>query len=286
MADFAITRNFLEDKIGVLERAVKQKGETSSDLCVKAFQDLQTDTNVDLAKIQLLAVVTQNPDLRIPHTAAIVHQKLGLGTHCMTFDISQACSGYIHALLIFKGLMETLHLDHALLFTSDPYSDIIDSRDRNTALLFGDAATVSYLTRTGAGYVITDAHFGTVPGSCTCAQCADFLALNGREVFSHAVREVPKSVQTLLDRNTATLADIDLFLLHQGSKLVVDYIKQTLAIPPEKAPVDILHYGNTASSSIPLLFQQPLRQQTHRKVICSGFGAGFSWGSCLLELSK
>lgn len=284
--DFAVTPTFLTDKLGVLERAVKGKEEATSDLCIKAYQDLNVDGSIDLSQIQLIAVVTQNPDYKIPYTAAIVHQKLGLDKCCMTFDIGQGCAGYTHALTIFTGLMTTLHLDHALLFTCDPYSEIVNRNDKNTALLFGDAATASYLTRTEPGYVCIDADFGTVPNSYTCLQCRESLAMDGREVFNNAVREVPQSIQTLLTRNGLTLADIDLVLLHQGSKTVVDYLRQVLAISAEKAPFAIQKYGNTISSSIPLLLKQPVQQHHHRRMVLSGFGVGFSWGSCLLELEK
>lgn len=283
--EFAVTHTFLEEKLGVIERAVKGKEETTSDLCIKAFQDLNREGTVDLAQIQLLAVVTQNPDLKIPYTAAIVHQKLGLHKHCMTFDIGQGCAGYVHALTIFSALMERLQLHHALLFTCDPYSEIINPHDKNTALLFGDAATVSYLTTTGTGYHMIDADFGTAPNSYTCLQCHDTLVMDGRAVFNHAVREAPQSIKTLLLRNALTIADVDLLLLHQGSKTVVDYIKQSVAVPAEKAPFAMQMYGNTVSSSIPLLFQEAVRQQQHRRVLLSGFGVGFSWGSCLLELT-
>lgn len=283
--EFAVTRPFLERKIGILERAVKKQEETTSDLCVKAYQDLTGDTPIDLTQIQLLAVVTQNPDMKMPHTAAIMHQKLGLSRHCMTFDIGQACAGYTHALTILSALMERLHLDHALLFTCDPYSEIIDPHDKNTALLFGDAATVSYLTNAGTGYRVVDADYGTVPDSAMAAYCRETVVMNGMEIFNNAVREAPQSIKTVLTRNALTIADIDLLLLHQGSKTVVDYIKQLLAIPSEKAPFAIQLYGNTSSSSIPLLFKEPLRQKQHQRVLLSAFGAGFSWGSCLLELT-
>lgn len=283
--EFGVTRFFLEEKLGVMERSVKKNEEATSDLCLSAFQDLKQDRSIDLAQIQLVAVVTQNPDMKIPYTAAIVHQKLGLSKNCMTFDIGQGCAGYTHALTIFTALMEKLQFDHALLFTCDPYSTIVDQHDKNTALLFGDAASASYFSRIGPGYRLLDADFGTAPNSYTCLQCENTLTMDGREVFTHAVREAPQSIQTLLTRNQLTLADIDLLLLHQGSKMVVDYIKQTLAVTAEQAPFAIQPYGNTVSSSIPLLFQQPLRQKQHQKIIFSGFGVGFSWGSCLLELT-
>ncbi|MFM7171949.1 MAG: hypothetical protein ACKO4U_02805 [Caldilinea sp.] len=155
----------MEEKLGVVERAVKKEEETTSDLCLSAFQALQGEQPIDLQQIQLVVVVTQNPDMKIPYTAAIVHQKLGVSKSCMTFDIGQGCAGYTHALTLCTALMERLHFDHALLFTCDPYSNIVDPHDKDTALLFGDAASVSYLARSGAGYQLLDADFGTAPNS-------------------------------------------------------------------------------------------------------------------------
>ena len=285
MADFALTTTFLEEKLGVMERAIKQPDEQTSDLCCKAFADLQAHAPIDLSKIQVVTVVTQNPDLKIPYTAAILHQKLGLGKQCMTFDIAQGCAGYTHALAVLSGLMTSLHLDHALLFTCDPYSTIIDRNDKNTALLFGDGATVSYLSRTGPGYALVQADFGTVPGSAACLQCRESFEMEGRTVFNNAVREVPPSIESVLARAALSADAIDLYLLHQASKLVVDYIRQSLAIPVEKAPFAIRGYGNTVSSSIPLLLKPVVQQKTHQRLILSGFGVGFSWGTCLIALS-
>ena len=281
---FGITHQFLENKLGVIERAIKQSDEKTSDLCVKAFQDLNADGEINLDDIQLLSVVTQNPDRKIPHVSAIVHQKLGLSKHCMTFDISQGCAGYTHAMAILSTFMERFGLEHALLFTCDPYSEIIDRNDKNTSLLFGDAASASYFTQTGSGYRLVDATFGTSPNTTTCLQCHDVFEMDGREVFMNAVREVPKSINNLLSRHGLSIEDIDLILLHQGSKYVVDYINQILRVTDKKSPFQIQQYGNTVSSSIPLMLQEPLTQKNHRRVILSGFGVGFSWGSCLMEL--
>lgn len=280
---FGITHEFLENKLGVIERAIKSSTETTSMLCVKAFEDLNSEVQINVDEIQLLCVVTQNPDQKIPHTAAIVHQKLGLSKYCMTFDISQGCAGYTHAIAIISTFIEKFELDHALLFTCDPYSDIINRNDKNTALLFGDGASVSYLTRKGPGYRVVDADFGTAPESYLCLQCQDFLEMDGREVFSQAVREVPESIHRLLEKNELSLEEIDLILLHQGSKFVVDYINHTLCISNSKSPFSIQQYGNTVSSSIPMMLKKPLAEKKVRRILLSGFGVGFSWGSCLLE---
>jgi 3-oxoacyl-[acyl-carrier-protein] synthase-3 len=265
---------------------VKDVEDDTSDLCVKAFADLAAHDAIDRKAIQLCCVVTQNPDRRIPHTSALLHQKLGLSRSCMTFDISQGCSGYTCGFAIVSATMERLGLDRALLFTSDPYSKVVDPQDKNTALIFGDAASVSYLSRTGAGYTLIDAEFGTAPGTASCLTANGTLKMDGAAVLMSAVREVPSSIRALLDEHHMRLDDIGLFLLHPGSLRVIELIRKELALDASKAPFEIAEYGNTVSSSIPLMLKRHVRQRRHRHLLLSGFGVGFSWGSCLVELCQ
>jgi len=276
-------RDFLEHKVGVLHRSVKDDGETTSDLAVRAFADLQSSAKMPAERIQALVVVTQHPDFKVPHTAALVHNRLGLAGHCMTFDISQGCAGYTHGMAIVAGVMDTVGLDHAVLITCDPYSDKVLATDKDTALLFGDAATASYFTRSGPGYRLVDSNFGTVPDSNRCLLFRDRLEMDGPTVFKHAVRQAAPSLETLLARNGLAVDDIDLFLLHQGSKYLVEYVARKLGIPAEKAPYEAIDYGNTVSSSIPLMLQKHVADCRLERIVLSGFGVGFTWGNNLLR---
>lgn len=285
----------LQTKLGIESCARKEAHETTSDLCLRAFEDLIAQMAIDVSAIELCCVVTQNPDYNIPHTAAIVHHRLGLAKKCMTFDLSQGCAGYVHAIALITALMERIGLEHALLFTADPYSQIVDPDDKDTALLFGDAATVSYLSRHGAGYVFIDANFGTKPGSSAClisngvskdstdSPTHPILKMDGTAVLFHAVHEVPGSIRALLAKNGKTTDDVDSFLLHQASKRVVDLIRTTLKVPIAKVPFEVAEYGNTISSSIPLLLKAQVIKKELRRLVLSGFGVGFTWGSCLVE---
>jgi 3-oxoacyl-[acyl-carrier-protein] synthase-3 len=284
---FGFNDNFLSTKLGINTRAIKEPDENTSDLCVKAFSDLAAQHEISRSDIQLCCVVTQNPDRNIPHTSAIVHEKLGLSRDCMTFDISQGCAGYACGITIAGAVMERLKLDRALLFTCDPYSKIVSPDDKNTALIFGDAATVSYLKRDGAGYALVDGKFGTAPASTTCLSSngvPNSLKMDGMAVLMNATREVPASIRELLEHNGKTYDDIDLFLLHPGSKRVVDLIRRELQIDEAKVPFEIGSYGNTISSSIPLMLKRQVVRKEHQRLVLSGFGVGFSWGSCLVEL--
>ncbi len=295
LSAFGVNESFLRGKLGVEMRAIKEADEDTSDLCVKAFADLAAQVNIAPSDVDLCCVVTQNPDHNIPHTAAIVHHKLGLAKACMTFDLSQGCAGYVHGIAVVTSLMERLGLERALLFTSDPYSKIVDPDDKDTALIFGDGASVSYLCRSGGGYAFVDGTFGTVPGSSSClissgtpkgfagAAPRATLKMDGTAVLFHAVHEVPGSIRALLEKNGKTLDDVDLFLLHQGSRRVVDLIKTNLRLADAKVPFEIAEYGNTISSSIPMMLKQHVIQKKASRLVLSGFGVGFSWGSCLIE---
>lgn len=140
-------REFLENKLGVIARSVMDAGETTSDLAVRAFNALADRSDLPRDEVQLLTVVTQHPDFKVPHTAALVHNRLDLAKQCMTFDISQGCAGYTHAVAIVTSMMDAAQLNHGVLITSDPYSNKVADDDRDVSLLFGDAATATYFSR-------------------------------------------------------------------------------------------------------------------------------------------
>lgn len=283
---FEFGEGFLENKLGFMARAVKEPEESRADLCLRAFDDLCSRTDVQAESIDLAVVVTQHPDVNVPHLSAIVHNRLGLGKHCMTFDISQGCAGYCHALTIVIGVMENAGLDHALLFTSDPYSDLLDEDDRDVSMVFGDAATVSYITRSGTGYRMVDSLFGTLPDSHRCLYFDKQLEMDGNAVFKYAGLSVPPSITTMLDRNGLTVDDVEAFLLHQAARYMVDFVRQRTRIPLEKAPFEAADYGNTISSSIPLIFQKHVENAKFETIVLSGFGVGFTWGNNLMKLVK
>lgn len=284
--DVGFDEDFLENKLGVLSRSAKEPHETTSDLCIKAFEDLQARSQLNCEDLQLLVVVTQHPDFKVPYTAALVHNRLGLAKHCMTFDISQACAGYCHALTTVVGLMNEARFDHGVLITCDPYSDKVDPRDKDTALLFGDAAAATYFTRHGAGYRLVDSSFGTLPDSNACLMFRDVLEMDGQAVFKNAVKSVPPSMREMLETNQLSVDDVDLFLLHQGSRYLVEFVSRKMKIPQAKAPFESAHYGNTVSSSIPLMLQKHVEQAQLDTLVLSGFGVGFSWGSNILKRVK
>lgn len=278
---FEIDDSFIESKIGVKYCAVKEESEKSSDLCVKAFNNLQEKIGVDKRQIDCVIVVTQNPDYNIPHTSAIVHGKLELSQSCACFDISLGCSGYVYGLSNIIAFMQANHLTNGLLFTADPYSEIIDHDDKNTDLLFGDGATVTYISEDSI-YRPKVFKFGTNGSAYKEILCNDKLYMNGRGVFNFTATTIPKHIQTLLEESGLEDKDIDKYILHQGSKYIVDTIRKRLKIDEHKVPFDMYEYGNTVSSAVPLILENELHKG-YKKLVLSAYGIGLSWGSAILE---
>jgi 3-oxoacyl-[acyl-carrier-protein] synthase-3 len=281
MEKFEVDASFLEDKIGVVQRAVRGEGEDTSDMALKALQKLLADTGTAPADVQALIVVTQNPDTNLPHVSGVVHARAGLAPHCAAFDISLGCSGFVYGLSVMQSLLEANGLTRGVLVTCDPYSKIIDPEDKNTVLLFGDAATA---TLVGPKPVLrTDTfEFGTrgdVTGALICRDGK--LEMNGRDVFNFAATVVPKNVEKLLDKAQVGKEAVDRFLFHQGSAYIVETLRKRLGLPAEKVPLGIRDIGNTVSSSIPILLQRELADPAARTFVLCGFGVGLSWASCL-----
>jgi 3-oxoacyl-[acyl-carrier-protein] synthase-3 len=182
--------------------------------------------------------------------------------------------------------MEANGFRTGLLLTCDPYSKILAPGDRNTALLFGDAAVATLLQADPAsgGWLPTKFKFGTDGRSGRALHNdAGTLTMEGRAVFNFSATAVPEQIKALLREAELTSAEIDLFLFHQGSKFIVDTLRKRLELPVEKVPLRLTEQGNTVSSSIPLLLEEQLARRDISRVVISGFGVGLSWASGLLE---
>ena len=281
----SVSPNFIMDKIGIVSVARKNPAEKASDLCVLAYDNLaERVTESDLNDVEFLCVCTQNGDYQLPHVSAILQSRLGISKNCAAFDISLGCSGYVYSLHIAKSFMESNQLKKGLLFTSDPYSNIIDPNDKNTDLLFGDGATATLLTMSpvfdlGHGIFETDgSRFDYL-----IKRNGESLIMNGRGIFEFAMKEVPKSLDKCLLTNGLNIEKIDLFLLHQASKFIIDNLCIRMNLDPKKTPYVIKNYGNTVSSSIPILLSGYLEETTKKIILICGFGVGLSIASSILR---
>jgi len=171
----------------------------------------------------------------------------------------------------------------AVLVTADPYSRIVDSTDKGTALIFGDAATATLLDDAPI-YSLGKFTFGTKGSEADKLMCSTgALFMNGRAVFNFAATEIPKNIRETLEFNGMSMEDIDHFVLHQGSRYIVQTIADRLRIDREKAPFLAATYGNTVSSSIPLMLSELMQEPANKRMLLCGFGLGLSWASTVIQ---
>lgn len=282
MAEFGVDEEFLTRKLGIERVARRAPGETTADLCVAAVRALQNKAGLEAERIEALVVVTQNPDARIPHTSAVVHGALGLPERCACFDVSLGCSGYVYGLSILSAFLGANGLRRGVLVTADPYSGILDPADRNTAMLFGDAATATLLSARPR-WRLGRFTFGTAGSHAGELAARDgVLRMNGRAIFTFSATTVPEDVRRLLAANGLEAAQVDRFVFHQASRYLVDTVGQRLGLDASRVAFDIHDWGNTVSSSIPLVLEGELERAENRVIVLSGFGVGLSWAGGVL----
>ncbi|MCL7461849.1 ketoacyl-ACP synthase III [Pseudomonas sp. NW5] len=283
-AAFERDEAFVLSKIGTTTLSVKDPAEETSDLCAAAVRNL-LDKNpaLRLEDVQALIVVTQNGDGEgLPHTSAIAQHKIGLPTQVACFDVSLGCSGFVYGLYAIKGFMEATGLKNGILVTADPYSKIMDRSDRMTSLLFGDAATATWIGEDPV-WTLGPARFGTDgSGAEHLIVRNGCFHMNGRQVFNFASLKIIPHMQEVLEEAGLTLDSVDAYCLHQGSGAIVDAIAKRLGANGDRVIKDLFGAGNTVSSTIPLLLERYAFDSAWRNLVMSGFGVGLSWGSAVL----
>jgi len=285
---FSIAPGFIDDKLGIARVSRMAPGEDTGDLCERAFAALEKRTGLDRHAVDCIVVVTQNPHGGgLPHTSALLHGRLGLVESCASFDLSLGCSGYVYGLSVMGSFMRANGCARGLLFTADPYSKIIDADDRDTVLLFGDGASVTLLETApddADGWRPARFRFMTrgADGDALCVRDGR-LTMKGRQVFNFSATAVPPLISAMLADAGVALEDVDRFLFHQGSKYIVDTLRQRMKLPEHKVPLKLYDQGNTVSSSIPLMLQDALDDAELWRIVLAGFGVGLSAASCLLE---
>lgn len=289
----------IEKKLGVRERRISGAQEYTSNLAVAAAERLFSQTGMDRASVDTLILVTQTPDYLLPTTACIVQQELRLPCKLAAFDLNLGSSGFVYALSVAKGLIETGSSRRLLLITADTYSKLLDPEDQSVRTLFGDAAAATLIEGIESDRaLIGPFEFGT-DGSCARHLIApssamrglvenklSCLRMNGGEIFAFALRVVPPSVESVLAQAGLTLEQVDLFVFHQANGYMLEHLRQKCRIPREKFVVAMAECGNTVSASIPLALIHALERRQLRsgaRVLLAGFGVGASWASCLVQ---
>lgn len=301
------------DKTGIAERRVCAPGETAGDLAFQAANKLFAQGAVSVLDVDFIILCTQAPDYVLPTTACVLQDKLGVPRTAGALDVNLGCSGFVYGLSLAKGLIETDAAKCVLLLTADTYSKYIHPMDKSVRTLFGDAAAATVITAeeldqerigpfvfgtdgSGSKNLIVEAGLYRLPASCDTSKehvdesgnvrSQENLYMNGAEVLAFSLKEVPKAVDALLLKAGKTKEDVDLFVLHQANKFMLEALRKKLKVPTEKLPILMDHCGNTVSSTIPIALHKLRKQgqlQHGHQLMLVGFGVGYSWAACLLN---
>ncbi len=287
----------IENKTGVKTRHIRNPGQTATGMAGLAIEKLFA-SGLERESVDFLILVTQSPEYVIPTSACLLQDRLGLKKSCMAFDVNLGCSGFIYGMAIGGSLIESGLTERGIVVCSDTYTQYIDKADRTCRPLFSDGAAAILISRSrsdalGPFELGTDGSgFKNMMVPSNPSQTADtearegHLFMDGSKLFMFTMDMVPKCVMALLNKAGKTLKDVDLFIFHQASKLVMDNITRRLELPQEKVFINYPRIGNTVSASIPIALKDAKNEKRLKngdQVMLVGFGVGYSWGGCLLR---
>lgn len=284
----------ISQKLGIEKRYIADPEQTSLDLAVEVCLKIKNEINFDL--IDGLILCTQSPDYILPTSACILQDKIGLNKTTACFDFNLGCSGYIYGLAIAKGLITSNILNNVLFVTSETYSKYIDPKDGSNRALFGDAATVTLLSKSqkesicefslgtdGSGFKNLIVENG---GARNFKEnYKPNLYMNGPEIFSFTNNLIPKLVLDTLKSNNLELNDVDYFIFHQANLYILEQLRIKLEIPKSKFLIDLENTGNTVSNTIPIVLEKILDKPSfvNKTLMLIGFGVGYSWGGTIIN---
>jgi 3-oxoacyl-[acyl-carrier-protein] synthase-3 len=280
---------------------------TATDLAREALNELVHSEKE--SPVDFLLLCTQSPDYKVPTSACILQNAVGLPTHCGGVDINLGCSGYIYGLAIAEGLLSAGIASNVALVTSETYTHYLHPQDIVSRPIFGDGAAATLLSK-GQGSRVHSFVFGTdgahaqklyipaggsrqpeyrvaadtqterLPGD------PEYIHMNGPEIFNFTLHSVPKLVEQVLAKEQVQFAEIDYFVFHQANAFMLESLRRKVKIPAEKFIVDMADTGNLVSASIPVVLrkmkEKGLLLPGKRLLLC-GFGTGLSWGGCILD---
>lgn len=303
------------ESAGIWERRVSRPDQCASDLAVRAAEDLFNAHRIDRSSVDLLIFATQTPDYLLPTTACLIQERLKLSTNCAAFDINLGCSQYVYSVAVAHSMITAGLARRALVLTGDTVSRILHPQDRAVVPLFGDAGTATLIDKCEAGEGFVRFKLGTdgkgapfliwptsgmrkarspetaiekVDKSGSVRRDDDML-MDGAAVFVFTLKTVPKLITALLNEEKLTISDVDLFVFHQASEMIVESSAKKLGIPREKLHYKLHDVGNSGGSTVGIALTDAWlkgRIRPGMTVVLSAFGVGLSWGGAIVRWPK
>lgn len=293
---------WIVERTGIRQRYIAGEGESLTSLSAEAARAAMKAAGVTAPELDIIVLGTASPDRLLPATAVEVQAAIG-ATRAAAFDIAAACSGWVYGMQVAEGLMALGSAETILVIGAETLSRIVNWKDRNTCVLFGDGAGATVLKRSTRGRGIVSAYMrsdGTLadllqrphggalyPSTPEIIEAGtNCITMAGREVFKNAVRSMADACDRALDGAKLAASDIDLLIPHQANIRIIEATAKHAGMPMEKVYVNVDRFGNTSAASVPIALDEALRAGRIKEgmtVMFVAFGAGFTWGSLIVK---
>jgi 3-oxoacyl-[acyl-carrier-protein] synthase-3 len=303
LAKFVDTNDeWISSRTGIKERRFASEGETTSSMSVRAARIALDRARLRPQDVQLVIVGTCSPDYLFPATACIVQSELG-ATHAGAFDVEAACTSFVTALGVARGMIMSGTVQNALVIGAETLSRFLNFKDRTTCVLFGDGAGAVVVEASNASVgiesvvlhsegskgelLMVKAGGARVPATKDTLEMGQhFITMAGGEVFKLAVKSMADAAEEALREAGLGLDDMAIMIPHQANIRIIEGVAKRLHFPMEKVFVNIQRYGNTSAASVPIALAEAAaagRLRRGDKVLLVAFGGGFTWGASVLE---
>ena len=296
--------SWIAERTGIRQRHILEPGLAASDLGAEAAREACRKAGVDPSTVDCIIVGTVTGDCPFPSTATFIQKKLGAQPGGCAFDLSAACAGFIYGLSIGDAFVRRGQFKRVMVIGVEILSRIVDWTDRGTCVLFGDGAGAVLLApddRPGRGVLsthlyadggLTDILYQPAGGSrepltpAAIAEKRQFVKMNGREVYKHAVRNMAAASKVALEANGLVPDDVSCVIAHQANLRILEGVAERVGIPLERFFINIDRYGNTSSASVPTALDEALElDKIHDGdlLVFSALGGGLAWASAAVR---
>ncbi|NLI68606.1 MAG: ketoacyl-ACP synthase III [Bacilli bacterium] len=284
------TDEWIRTRSGIEERRFARDDEETSDMAYEAAKLALEDANVSPEEIDMIIVATVTQDMPFPSVAAMLQERLG-AKRAAAMDLAAACAGFMYGMITAKQFIETKAYEKILVVGADKLSKILDFTDRNTCVLLSDGAGAAVMGEVSEGRGILSFELGAdgSGGKHLNLNEKGYVAMNGREVFKFAVRQMPQSTINVIEKAGLMKEDVDFLVPHQANIRIMEAARQRLGISEDKMAKTIHKYGNNSAASIPIALSEAVKEGKIKDddiLVLVGFGGGLTWGAVALKWGK